>query len=57
MSFAPVLPRHNRLYTAVLLAGLATLPAHAQQADIDQAQTLQQVVVTGVRASSRTALE
>jgi len=57
MSRPSVPPRRSRLYLAVLLAGAAATPAYAQQADADQAKTLQQVVVTGVRASSRTALE
>ncbi|MDW2982640.1 TonB-dependent receptor [Rhodanobacter sp. KK11] len=58
MSFDALSARHSRLYSALLLAGLVALPAQAQQAtDSDQARTLQQVVVTGVRASGRTALE
>jgi iron complex outermembrane receptor protein len=54
--FTPRL-RHSRLYIALGL-GLAVAPLHAQQtANDQQAKTLEQVVVTGVRASGRTALE
>ena len=49
--------RHSRLYLGLGLS-LAMAPLHAQQAaDDTQAKTLEQVVVTGVRASGRTALE
>lgn len=50
--------RYGRLRAALILAGLSSIPAYAQQAsNSEPTKTLEQVVVTGVRASNRTALE
>jgi len=48
--------RRSRL-SATLVLAIAAVHAHAQQAGGEPARTLDQVVVTGVRASNRTALE
>lgn len=50
--------RRARLPAALVIASFAVAPVQAQQAtESTQAHTLDQVVVTGVRASTRTALE
>ncbi len=49
--------RRKALHGACLLGLFGSAAAQAQQAAADNAKTLDQVVVTGVRASSRTALD